>query len=138
MALFAKHNEIEFGVGDIVRLYLKTQETGRRQGMFEGMVIDIRGEGENKTFTVRKMGADRIGIEQIFPLFSPWIEKVEVRERRVEGVRRAKLYYLRGRPKADIDAITHRAAGKGKMKIVTKPRKVAKAKKRRKVIRRKK
>lgn len=138
MALFAKHNEVEFGVGDIVRLYLKTQEAGRRQGMFEGMVIGIRGEGENKTFTVRKVGADRIGIEQIFPLFSPWIEKVEVRERRVEGVRRAKLYYLRGRPKADIDMIIHRARGKGKTKVATKQRKVAKAKKRRKAIRRKK
>lgn len=114
MALRAVHNEVEFGVGDTVRLYLKTQEAGRRQAIFEGMVLGIRGEGENKSFLVRRIGADKVGIEQIFPLFSPWIQKVEVKQKGMEGVRRAKLYFLRGRPKFDFDKIAHRVSGKGK------------------------
>lgn len=115
MALRAVHNEVEFGVGDTVRLYLKTQEAGRRQAIFEGMVLGIRGEGENKSFLVRRIGADKVGIEQIFPLFSPWIQKISVVQKRTEGVRRAKLYFLRGRPKVDFDKISHRVVAKGKI-----------------------
>ncbi|MBI3290393.1 50S ribosomal protein L19 [Candidatus Microgenomates bacterium] len=123
MALRAVHNEVEFGVGDTVRLYLKTQEAGRRQAIFEGIVLGIRGEEENKSFLVRRMGADKVGIEQIFPLFSPWIQKVEVKQKGTEGVRHAKLYFLRGRPKVDFDKISHRAAAKGKVGKVVKSRK---------------
>lgn len=115
MALKAVHNDVEFGVGDTVRLYLKSQEAGRRQAIFEGMVLGIRGEGENKSFLVRRIGVNKIGIEQTFPLFSPWIQKVEVRQKGTEGVRRAKLYFLRGRPKFDLDKIAHRVIGKGKV-----------------------
>lgn len=120
MALRAVHNDIEFGVGDTIRLYLKTQEAGPRSAIFEGMVLGIRGEGENKSFLVRRIGADKVGIEQIFPLISPWIGKVEVKQRGTEGTRRAKLYYLRGRPKFDFDKIAHRVTAKGKVSKVRK------------------
>ncbi|MBI4058026.1 50S ribosomal protein L19 [Candidatus Microgenomates bacterium] len=130
MALVTKHNDVLFGVGDTIRLYLKTQEVGRRQALFEGTVIGIRGEGDNRTMTVRRIGADRIGIEQIFPLASPWIQKVEVKEHRVEGVRQAKLYFLRGSSKAVLDKISHRAQAKGKTKVVGKKRAKVRAKKR--------
>lgn len=123
MALFVKHNDVQFGVGDLVKVYSKTQETGRKQSIFEGLVLGIRGEGENKSFTVYRVGADKVGIEQIFPLFSPWIEKVEVKGHQAEGVRRAKLYYLRGRPKFDFDKISHRVFKKGKMQVQKSSRK---------------
>ena len=58
-------------------------------------MISKKGEGLSKTFTVRKIGADNIGVERIFPLFSPNIEKIKVVKR--GKVRRAKLYYLRDR-----------------------------------------
>ena len=115
MALRAVHDDVEFGVGDTVRLFLKVQEAGRRQAIFEGIVLGIRGEGENKSFLVRRVGADKVGIEQIFPLFSPWITKVEVKQKGTRGVRRAKLYFLRGRPKVDFDKISHRVKAKGKI-----------------------
>lgn len=128
MALKAVHNEVEFGVGDTVRLFLKTQEAGRRQAIFEGIVLGIRGEGENKSFLVRRMGADKVGIEQIFPLFSPWIQKVEVKQKGSEGIRRAKLYFLRGRPKLDFDKISHRVSAKGKVTRAGMSRKTQKKK----------
>jgi hypothetical protein len=60
-----------------------------------GIVISKRGEGVSKTFTVRRIGADGIGVERIFPLESPNIEKLVVEK--AGKVRRAKLYYLRGK-----------------------------------------
>ena len=61
---------------------------------FEGVVIALRGQGTGRTFTVRKMGANNIGVERIFPLYSESIENLEVTKR--GKVRRAKLFYLRG------------------------------------------
>jgi len=60
---------------------------------FQGVVIAIRGRGENKTFTVRRIGAAGVGIEKIFPLSSPLLTKIEIKKK--GDVRRAKLYYLR-------------------------------------------
>ena len=74
----------------------KNQEGEKiRTQPFEGIVIAIKGRGENKMFTVRKIGADAIGVERIWPDNSPWIEKVVVKKQ--GRVRRAKLYYLRKR-----------------------------------------
>ena len=70
-------------------------ETHERTQVFEGIVIAIRGSGINCMFTVRHMGTGAVGIERIFPLLSPWIRKMEVKKH--GDVRRAKLYYLRGR-----------------------------------------
>lgn len=74
----------------------KKEETRERIQIFAGVVIKIRGEGENKSITVRKIGAGNIGVERIFPLISPWIKEIKVKKN--IPVRRAKLYYLRDKP----------------------------------------
>ena len=97
MALKAKIKDTEFSIGDKVRVSQKIQEGDKtRIQIFEGIVIAIRGEGENKMFTVRKIGAAGIGVERIWPLNTPWIEKIKVM--RKGKVKRAKLYFLRKAP----------------------------------------
>jgi len=84
-----------FGPGDTVRVHCKVVEGDReRVQVFEGVVIRKRGGGLNATFTVRKI-SHGVGVERIFPLYSPLIQKVEVV--RYGKVRRARLYYLRER-----------------------------------------
>lgn len=81
--------------GETVRVHVKVVEGEKeRTQVFEGIVIRISGKGNRSTFTVRKISYG-IGVERIFPLHSPRIEKVEVVSR--GRVRRAKLYYLRER-----------------------------------------
>lgn len=85
-----------FKAGDTLRLGIKIKEGDKsRIQNFEGVCICVRGSGVGKTFTVRKIGANNIGVEKIFPLYSESLEKIEVL--RVGRVRRAKLYYLRQR-----------------------------------------
>lgn len=101
---------VTFHVGDTVRVHYKLiehekvagktkrevkEETRERIQVFEGIVIAIKGSGVNTMMTVRRIGAAAVGIERIFPVSSPWIKKIEVKKR--GEVRRAKLYYLRGR-----------------------------------------
>jgi large subunit ribosomal protein L19 len=84
----------EFRAGDTVAVHYKIKEGDReRIQIFEGVVIAKKGGGVRETFTVRKISYG-IGIERIFPLHSPLIEKIDVK--RLGKVRRAKLYYLRG------------------------------------------
>ena len=86
----------EFRPGDTVRVAVKIKEGNKeRIQNFEGVVIAIKGTGAGKTFTVRKIGANNIGVERIFPLYSESIAGIEVV--RKGKVRRAKLYYLRGK-----------------------------------------
>jgi len=81
--------------GDIVAVNLRIREGDKeRTQTFEGTVIKLRGAGENRSFTVRKVSRG-YGIERIFPFLSPVITSVELK--RHSRVRRAKLYYLRGR-----------------------------------------
>jgi len=82
-----------FNAGDHVKIHVRVIEGDKeRIQPFEGDVISVRGQGVNKTFTVRKISSG-VGVERIFPLYSPKIAKIEVLK---EGnVRRAKLYYLR-------------------------------------------
>jgi large subunit ribosomal protein L19 len=83
----------EFKVGDTVRLHLKVKEGEKeRTQIFEGLVIRVRGSGTGKTFTVRKVSYG-VGMERIFPIACPSIQKIEVVKR--GKVRRAKLYYIR-------------------------------------------
>ncbi|KKU92718.1 50S ribosomal protein L19 [Candidatus Amesbacteria bacterium RIFCSPLOWO2_02_FULL_48_11] len=92
-------------VGDLIRLHLKVMESGKeRTQIFEGLVIGIRGRGENRTFTVRKIAAGGIGVERIFPVNSPWISKVDVKKHGT--VRRAKLHYVRGQSARRVARIT--------------------------------
>ncbi len=84
-----------FRPGDSVRVHVRVREGGKeRIQVFEGVVLARRGGGTRESFTVRKMSAG-IGVERVFPLHSPTIAKLEVV--RHGRVRRAKLYYLRGR-----------------------------------------
>src|ERR1700742_2214392 len=84
-----------FAAGDRVRVHFQVVEgTRRRTQVFEGVVIKRQGEGVRETFTVRK-NSFGVGVERTFPVHSPKIEKIEVAAR--GDVRRAKLYYLRGR-----------------------------------------
>ena len=83
-----------FRVGDTVRVFQKIKEGNKeRVQKFEGIVIQKRGGGMGKTFTVRKIGANGIGVEKIYPYQSPKVEKVEVMKK--GKVRRAKLYFIR-------------------------------------------
>ena len=85
----------EFSPGDRVRVHFLVIEGNRsRPQVFEGVVIKRQGSGVRETFTVRKQSFG-VGVERTFPLHSPKIEKLEVASR--GRVRRAKLYYLRGR-----------------------------------------
>jgi large subunit ribosomal protein L19 len=85
----------DFQAGDRVRVHFQVVEGNRRRTqVFEGVVIKRQGEGVRETFTVRKLSFG-VGVERTFPVHSPKIEKIEVAAR--GDVRRAKLYYLRGR-----------------------------------------
>ena len=82
-------------VGDTVRVHLRVKEGNReRIQVFEGTVIAKKHGGINETFTVRRISYG-VGVEKVFPVHSPSIDKIEVV--RNGAVRRAKLYYLRGR-----------------------------------------
>jgi large subunit ribosomal protein L19 len=84
-----------FDAGDRLRVHFQVVEgTRRRTQVFEGVVIKRQGSGARETFTVRKQSFG-VGVERTFPLHSPKIERIEVAAR--GDVRRAKLYYLRGR-----------------------------------------
>ncbi|MGN0831643.1 MAG: 50S ribosomal protein L19 [Candidatus Ornithospirochaeta sp.] len=90
-----KENAENFSVGDTVKVFFKIVEgTTERVQVFEGIVIAKNNSGVRKTFTVRKISYG-VGVERIFPMHSPRIEKIEVVRR--GRVRRAKLYYLRSR-----------------------------------------
>jgi large subunit ribosomal protein L19 len=117
MSLFIKHQESSFGVGDKVRVVQKIKEGEKeRSSTFEGLVIAIKGVSGGKTFTVRRIGEARVGIEKVFPVDSPTIEKVEVLKHGTTGVKRAKLYYLREKPSSAQEEIFSRAHLKTKKK----------------------
>jgi len=85
----------EFSPGDTLKVHLKVVEGQRsRIQVFEGVVIARRNAGVNSSFTVRKISFGE-GVERVFPLYAPTIDRIEVVRR--GKVRRAKLYYLRGR-----------------------------------------
>jgi large subunit ribosomal protein L19 len=88
-------NVPDFRPGDTVRVHAKVVEGEReRSQAFEGVVIRRRNAGSSSNFTVRRVAHD-VGVERTFPIYSPRLEKVDVLRR--GKVRRAKLYYLRGR-----------------------------------------
>lgn len=85
----------EFKPGDTINVHVKIKEGNKeRVQQFQGTVIQRRGEGNGESFTVRKV-SNGIGVERIFPIVSPFLEKIDVLKR--GKVRRAKLNYLKGR-----------------------------------------
>ncbi len=91
---YLKKDVPDFSPGDRVKVHVKVVEgTRERIQVFEGTVIRKRGGGTRETFTVRRVSYG-IGVERIFPLHSPMIDRIEVVKRGI--VRRARLYYLRG------------------------------------------
>ena len=95
---FANENAKEhpsFGAGDTITVHYKIKEGSKeRIQNFRGVVLQTKGAGSSKTFTVRKMSGNT-GVERIFPIHSPKVDKIEVVRR--GDVNRAKLYYLRER-----------------------------------------
>jgi len=112
MAIKFMHKDIEVGVGDLIRVSQKIKEGDKeRTQIVEGILIAIKGREANKMFMVRKIGAGAIGIERIFPLDSPTIEKIAIVKKGLSGVKRAKLYYVRKKAPREIEKIysrTHR------------------------------
>jgi len=93
-AQVAEKNIPMFRAGDTLRLGVEIKEgTKTRVQNFEGIVIALKGEGVSNTFTIRKIGANGVGVERIFPLYSDSLKTIEVL--RKGRVRRAKLHYLR-------------------------------------------
>jgi large subunit ribosomal protein L19 len=98
----------EFAVGDTVRVHTKVVEGDKeRIQIFTGVVIGRRGHGLNSTFTVRRISYGE-GVERVFPVHSPRIDKIEVERR--GAVRRAKLTYLRKRIGKGATAVKEREA----------------------------
>lgn len=86
---------ITFVPGDTVRVHQRIKEGAKsRIQVFEGIVLQIRGRGENKMFTVQKMVGD-IAVERIWPINSINVEKVDIKEHSKKRIRRAKLNYLK-------------------------------------------
>ena len=123
MANSTTWNTTTLHVGDTIRVHYKLiehekvagktkrevkEETRERIQVFEGILIAIKGGGPNEMIMVRHMGVGAIGVERIFPLVSPWIKKIDVKKH--GDVRRAKLYYLRGRLGKSATRITEATA----------------------------
>ncbi|HMQ44182.1 50S ribosomal protein L19 [Mariniflexile maritimum] len=90
----AKKDVPEFGAGDTITVYYEIREGEKvRTQFFRGVVIQRRGTGASETFTIRKMSGT-IGVERIFPINLPALQKIEVNKR--GKVRRARIYYFRG------------------------------------------
>lgn len=94
---YMKDELTDFKVGDQIKVFVKVKE-GKRERLqaFEGVVIKIKGAATRKSFTVRRVTSG-FGVERVFPIHSPIIEKIEVVRR--GRVRRTKLYYIRGKSK---------------------------------------
>ena len=92
-AEFRREDFPKFGAGDTVNVHVRIKEGNKeRIQQFQGVCIQRVGKGGTATFTVRKMSND-VGVERIFPLYSPHIDKIEVNK--IGVVRRARIYYLR-------------------------------------------
>src|SRR3954451_6932879 len=92
-SVYVRQGAPDFKSGDTLRVHVRVVEGDKQRiQIFQGVVISRRGGGARETFTVRKMSGS-VGVERIFPMSSPNVDKIEVIRR--GRVRRAKLYYLR-------------------------------------------
>ena len=84
----------EYSAGDTITVYYEIKEGAKtRTQFFRGVVIQVKGTGSSKTFTIRKISGT-VGVERIFPVNLPALQKIEVNKR--GAVRRARIYYFRG------------------------------------------
>ncbi len=92
---FTLENKLpKFGAGDTITVHYKIKEGNKERIQdFRGVVIQVKGTGVTKTFTVRKMSGN-IGVERIFPVSSPFIDGIEINKK--GSVRRKRIFYLRG------------------------------------------
>ena len=90
----AKKEFPEFQAGDTITVYYEIKEGEKvRTQFFKGVVIQIKGQGLSKTFTIRKMSGT-VGVERIFPVNLPALQKIEINKK--GSVRRKRIYYFRG------------------------------------------
>lgn len=96
MSLKFTHNEIEYNIGDTVKVNYKIKEKDKeRLQAFDGIIMAITGRGTNLTFLVSKKAADSVTVERIFPVNSPWLDSIKKIRAPKRKVRRSKLYFLR-------------------------------------------
>lgn len=96
MAQYFTYNDTEVATGDTLRVHQEiTEGDKKRVQIFEGIVIAIKNRGNGKSFTIRKIASNGIGVEKIYPVSLPSIKMIEVK--RKGNVRRSKLYFLRER-----------------------------------------
>ena len=113
MTININYQGLKFGVGDKIRVYEAVKEQGKkRKKYFEGLVISIKGNLSNKTFTLRSIGSQGLGIERIFPLNSPTISEIKIIKNLKRGIRHSKLFYLRKKTRKAFDRIYTRASRK--------------------------
>jgi len=108
--------KLEFSSGDTVRVWSKIEDKGKyRLQAFEGLVLARKhGSSPTATFTVRKI-SNSVGVERIFPLYSPMIDKIEVTRR--AKTRRSKLYYIRDKAAKEVRRKMKQILG-GKVKVL--------------------
>ena len=95
---YLKNDLPDFAAGDTISVYYKIMDDAgknSRTQIFKGIVLAMKNSGLRKTFTIRKIGANSIGVERIIPLHSPLIEKITLDKK--GKVRRSKIYYMRER-----------------------------------------
>ena len=111
-AKYKKEDVPKFNIGDAVDVHFRIKEEKRtRIQLFSGIVIGRKGKGLNEVFAVRRISYGE-GVERIFPIHSPLIEKIEVKKK--GSVRRAKLYYLRGKTGKKATKVKEKVAHKEK------------------------
>ncbi|MFA4827522.1 MAG: 50S ribosomal protein L19 [Candidatus Shapirobacteria bacterium] len=96
MALTFKYGDVEFKVGDTIKVNYKIKEKDKeRVQAFDGVILAIRGSQENKNIIVQKAATDGVKVERIFPIISPWIDSIKKTRSPKGKINRAKLYFLR-------------------------------------------
>jgi len=96
MAIKITHNKKDFYIGDTIGVDYRIKEGDKeRIQAFDGIIIAIKGSRSNRTFTVKKEASDKVTVERIFPVDSPWIKSIRKLRSPKRKTRRAKLYFLR-------------------------------------------
>ena len=96
MSISFTFQDHQFSVGDTLKINYKIKEKDKeRTQAFDGILLAIKGAGENKSILVRKLATDGVKVERIFPIASPWIDSIQKMRAPKTKIRRSKLYYLR-------------------------------------------